>query len=62
MKFHLGRQIISPENDGGIKICYQTPAKKTTAWNERMPVLSIEVPFPYFMTSLTSGKTKSWEK
>jgi len=44
MRFQLGEQMISPENDGGIQICYRSPAKKTTSWNERIPVLSIEVP------------------
>ena len=49
MRFDLGGQIINPENDGGIKISFQSPAKKTTAWNERIPVLSIDVHFPHFI-------------
>ena len=48
MSFNLAGQMVSPENDGGIQICYESSAKKTTAWNERIPVLSIEVPNPAF--------------
>jgi len=51
MSFDLGGQVISPENDGGIQICYESPAKKTTTWKERIPILSIEVPntLPHFV-------------
>ena len=47
MIFVLVGQIIRPENDGGIQICYRGPAKKTTLWNKNIPLLSIEVPTVY---------------